>query len=216
MSMTRQLELNGTAARVPTSVSRTAGENAATAGPAEDGAFLVDGRAAVLFANAAARQLLAERDRLRLSQAALATPRPADTAALRRLIAAAAEGDAGGSLLIRRDERPSLLLLVMPLTVRIEWLGHEPLCAVILTKELARVGPLSLAAFARHYGLTPAQRALLHEIVKGDGAAAAAARLGISYATARCQLVQIYQKTYVGRQTELVRLALQWSAGPSA
>jgi len=216
MSITRQLELDGTAARVPTSVSRPSATNAATAGPAEDGAFLVDGRGAVLFANAAARQLLAEGERLRLSQAALATPRLPDTQALRRLIAEAAEGDAGGSLLIRRDERPSLLLLVMPLTARIEWLGHEPLCAVVLTKELARVAPLSLAALARHYGLTPAQGALLHEIVKGDGVAAAAARLGISYATARCQLVQIYQKTYVRRQTELVRLALQWSAGSSA
>jgi DNA-binding CsgD family transcriptional regulator len=58
--------------------------------------------------------------------------------------------------------------------------------------------------------LTPAQAALAREMIQADGVAAAAKRLGISYATARSHLAQIFQKTGTCRQAELIRLVLSW------
>jgi hypothetical protein len=44
------------------------------------------------------------------------------------------------------------------------------------------------------------------EILKGDGRAAAAARVNITVGTARTHLERIFEKTGVRRQAELVRL----------
>ncbi|HVV78576.1 MAG TPA: hypothetical protein VHD59_03035, partial [Pseudolabrys sp.] len=91
----------------------------------------------------------------------------------------------GGSLLIPRDDRSSLLVLVVPLRAETYGLGHERRGAIVFVKDPERPTRRSLAAFIEHFGLTPAQAAVANELVKGDGVAAAAARLGISRATAR-------------------------------
>jgi DNA-binding CsgD family transcriptional regulator len=96
------------------------------------------------------------------------------------------------------------------------WLLHERPAAIVFAKDLERAGTPSLTAFQRHYGLTPAQAALVRELAMGDGVAAAASRLGISYATARSHLLQVFQKTGTSRQAELVRLILQWNEGALA
>ena len=96
------------------------------------------------------------------------------------------------------------------------WYLDDPPSAVIFITDPERPAKPSLAAFAAYYGLTPAQAALAREMVKGDGVAAAAGRLKISYATARVHLLQIFQKTATCRQAELVRLMMEWSERPIA
>lgn len=177
----------------------------------EHGVILVDAGARVLFANRAAEAMLRDAGPLRLEGHRLAARRAADLAAVRRLIAAAAQRGTGGSLVMTREERPCLALHVMPVRAgSFEPFRDHP-SAILLIKDLERPPKPFLAVFARHFGLTPAQAALAHELVRGDGAAAAASRLGISYATARTHLLQIFQKTDVRRQAELVRLMLEWS-----
>jgi DNA-binding CsgD family transcriptional regulator len=61
------------------------------------------------------------------------------------------------------------------------------------------------------FGRTPAQAGLAREILQGDGVQAAAERLGISRATARTHLLEVFQKTGTSRQAELVRVILQHS-----
>ncbi|MEO1968414.1 MAG: hypothetical protein ABGW87_06845 [Sphingomonadaceae bacterium] len=61
------------------------------------------------------------------------------------------------------------------------------------------------------YHLTEAEIALTLEVCRGDGKAAAAARRGVTYATARSQLVSIFEKTGVHRQAELVKLLQEFS-----
>jgi DNA-binding CsgD family transcriptional regulator len=49
---------------------------------------------------------------------------------------------------------------------------------------------------------------LAARLARGDALAAAAAELGVSYATARTQLAVIFRKTDTNRQGELIRLLL--------
>ena len=58
----------------------------------------------------------------------------------------------------------------------------------------------------RTFGLTRAEAKLALEMRHGDGRRGAAARRGISYATARSHLTRIFDKMGVSRQAELVRM----------
>lgn len=179
-------------------------------------AIAVDAQARILFANRAAEALLGEGGGLRIERRQIATQRSADTAALRRLVAGAAEEGRDGSIVIARGTRPSLMIIVMPLKTEQGWHIHAPRGAMILIKDLERTAKPSLTVFAQYFGLTPAQTALALEILQGHGVATAAARLGVSYATARTHLLQIFQKTNTRRQAELVRLMLDWNEGGAA
>jgi DNA-binding CsgD family transcriptional regulator len=59
------------------------------------------------------------------------------------------------------------------------------------------------------FRLTPMQAAFAREIARGDGIDAAAARLGVSRATARTHLAAVFARTRTSRQAELVRLLLR-------
>jgi DNA-binding CsgD family transcriptional regulator len=176
--------------------------------------LLVGPDARVLFANRAADVMLAAHGGLRVKRTQLASRRVADTAALHRLIAATAQGGRGGSLVISREARPSLILLVLPLREENDSLVRQlTRVAIVFIKDLKAPVRLALTCFAEHFGLTPAQVTLANEIATGDGVGAAARRLGISYATARTQLLQIFGKTETRRQGQLIRLMMEWNLG---
>jgi DNA-binding CsgD family transcriptional regulator len=59
-----------------------------------------------------------------------------------------------------------------------------------------------------HFGLTPAEARLAVHLVTGESLRSAAAKLSISYETARSQLKNIFNKTGTGRQAELVVVIL--------
>jgi DNA-binding CsgD family transcriptional regulator/PAS domain-containing protein len=171
-----------------------------------DGVVLVDREARVLFANPAAEALLRANDGLRTEQRALATPRRAETAALRALIA----GD-GGTLAIARIGQAPLGLVIVPMRSEASWLIRERPAALVFIADGA-AEPVSLAERLRAiFGLTAAQAALAREIARGDGLDAAAERLGITRATARTHLANVFAKTGTRRQAELVRLLLRVS-----
>jgi DNA-binding CsgD family transcriptional regulator len=176
--------------------------------------LLVDPEARPLFAIRAAEALLAEGGSLRLERARLSARRVADTFALRRLIAATTHGGGGGSLVISRDARASLILLVLPLRDDADAvLRNFTRVALVFVKDLEAPLRLALSCFAEHFKLTPAQAMLANEIACGDGVGAAARRLGISYATARTQLLQIFGKTEARRQGQLIRMMMAWDVG---
>lgn len=173
--------------------------------------LLVDSRARVLFANRAAEAVLADRGSLRMERAQLSSRRVADTAALHRLIAGTVEGGGGGSLVISREARAAMIVLVLPLRAHSDPLLRH--VAIVFLKDLQAPVKLALECFAEHFRLTPAQATLANEIARGDGVGAAARRLGISYATARTQLLQIFGKTDACRQGQLIRLMMEWDLG---
>lgn len=176
--------------------------------------LLVDAGAQVLFANRAADDLLVERGSLRIERAQLSSRRLADTCALHRLIAATAQGGSGGSLVLSREARASMIVLVLPSGAQSDSLLRRfRRLAIIFIKDLEAPVQLALTCFAEHFRLTPAQASLAKEIARGDGVGAAAHRLGISYATARTQLLQIFGKTEARRQGQLIRLMMKWDLG---
>jgi DNA-binding CsgD family transcriptional regulator len=62
--------------------------------------------------------------------------------------------------------------------------------------------PIDLLRY--HFGLTPAEARLALHLVAGDALRSAAAKLSITYETARTELKNIFNKTVTCRQAELV------------
>jgi DNA-binding CsgD family transcriptional regulator len=177
----------------------------------EHAVILVSAQARVLFANRGADAILVDGKGLSIRKGRLAARRPSDDAALLRLIDNAARSRTGGSLAITREGRPSLLIIVMPPSAEARWAFHDPPSAILFVKDMERPATLSLTAFAHHFELSPAETAMVRELVRGDGAMAAAARLGISWTTARTHLSHVFQKTGMHRQAELIRLISEWN-----
>ncbi|MCJ8236703.1 helix-turn-helix transcriptional regulator [Peteryoungia algae] len=87
-------------------------------------------------------------------------------------------------------------------------LGHLRPAAILLLFDGMLERSNREASFRARFGLTEREASLAVEIMKGDGREAAAHRLGISVSTARMHLSNIFEKTGVHRQAELVRLLL--------
>ncbi len=174
----------------------------------DHGAILVDTKARILFANAAAEILLRGGAGLHVKDGRLSTCSAAETAALRGMIAGGENGIPGGLLTLRREDRSSLTLLVFPLRSETAWLAQRP-AAIVFVKDPEASGLPSRDEIRLLFGLTPAQAGLAREILQGDGIQATAERLGISPATARTHLLEVFHKTGTSRQAELVRVLLQ-------
>jgi DNA-binding CsgD family transcriptional regulator len=87
-----------------------------------------------------------------------------------------------------------------------DWLDtQEPAVLIQYTIPQRRIA-LKMRGLAKEFGLTPAERSVAIEIVKGDGRAATAQRLGISESTVRSHLSVIFEKVGVHRQSELIEL----------
>jgi DNA-binding CsgD family transcriptional regulator len=80
------------------------------------------------------------------------------------------------------------------------------LCVFISDPEANRLVPAGRLEAA--FDLTAAEARLAALLAAGDDLRSAAAKLRITYGTARARLAQIFQKTETRRQAELVRLLL--------
>ena len=175
--------------------------------------FLLTGDCRVVFANAKAEDFIRRGIGLRYERGRLVVTGPALTARLHVLAQQGAchktgEVHAGGTIeLCRSENRPPLVAHVIPLapirTLAIFDL-ERPAVAVFIVDPAAGFGA-QIRQFAARFGLTPAETRVLAEIIGGNGLLAAAARLNITYATAREQAKRILSKTGTTRQTELIR-----------
>jgi DNA-binding CsgD family transcriptional regulator len=176
------------------------------------GAMLVDAAARVLFANRAARSILAARDGLRSDPDGLRADTPAQTNDLRRRIGRAAAPAAGveappGSLaLARASGRRPLLALVTPAAGRGTARSKPAALVFVGDPELALAVPPE--RLRRLYGLTRAEAAVAVALLRGDDMRAVADGLGVTLATARTHLQRVFEKTGTRRQAELVSLLL--------
>lgn len=172
------------------------------------GAVLLDERARALQMNRAAEAILhdgrngsAKHGRLRLAS------REA-TEALER---ACATGEAT-AVSVRHPSGRVLPVVIVPMRRDV---GH-PLAgavAIALLGDPDRVPRLSCELLTRLYDLTPAQAAMATLLAEGKSLATSAVVLGITIATARDRLKQIFARTQTRRQADLVRLLL---TGPAA
>ena len=187
-------------------------------------AFLVDGIATVLRANAAGAALLAARDGLFDGPNGSGTLRATkldETATLHRLITEAVvnqgAGVNGGSPLCisRRAPHPPLVVTVLPIGSSSTTLGGLPPAAaalLLVTQPEARNGAPSLGLLRDTFNLTRAEAEVAARAAQGEEVARIAEGLGITPGTTRLHLHRIFEKTGVHRQAELALVLARLAA----
>lgn len=182
------------------------------------GVVLMDSSLSVRFANAAAVDF-ARIFGLSISKSGLTLPSPRFNERLQHLVNGALSADIpgnrepGGDLTYTRPGIGALQLRVFPLLS-----SHEPRLLgqrVQVAVFLVRPGPPKLNAgqLAEQFGLTVAESHLAVRLAEGRTVAEAAKAAGISMATARTHLRNIFAKTATSRQSELALLLLTSLAG---
>lgn len=176
------------------------------------GALLVGAGGTIRTANGMAERILAQGDGLKLKDKQLVCAKPAETAALDRLIGRCMRGavtaDEGMLQISRSEGRSALQVQCLPFPSSNWWPGFSQQLAMIFVVDPDARMEQQMQRLRQRYGLTPAEATLAWEIVRGGGRKTAAESRGISVATARSQLTSIFDKTGVRRQSELVRLFL--------
>jgi DNA-binding CsgD family transcriptional regulator/PAS domain-containing protein len=175
--------------------------------------FIVAGDCRLLWLNRAAEELLGSTAALAIRSGRLSLHDPDVARALRRAVAQLCdrEGQAGvGSFEapVRLEDGRSLALHVLPLTARPP--GDRASNAVILAGPR---GPQHdpCKTMGTLFGLTHSERRVLSCVAEGLPIAEIARRLNIGEATARTHLHQIFEKTGMRRQAELVALIASFS-----
>lgn len=179
------------------------------------GAILLDSRGSILEINEQAKRLLARHTGLLRSGEQVTAELPGDALrlaeAIRAVVAAALTGQriAPRQLSVRRGEGGAALHLSVMRPFEAAALKIDPGDPTVL---LLVVDPRAAAApvtgVCSLYGLTPAQSRLTRRLVEGESLAEAAAVLGLTCETARTYLKQVFAKTGVRRQANLVRMML--------
>jgi DNA-binding CsgD family transcriptional regulator len=178
------------------------------------GLFLLDADGRVRRANHVAERLAGEPDGLRLTDQQLTARNPADARRLYALISTAGTRDparrSGGSMALSTPgRRKPLSITVAPIGAE-RFAGFEtgPSILVCVTDLEAGVS-LPEQKLRDLFALSWAETRLALAIFEGLTQKEAAERFGLSIHTIHVQLAQVFEKTGVKRQAELMRLMMR-------
>ena len=174
----------------------------------QHGVALVALDGTMLYANVAAEDLLRRQDGLSLATGGrLAASRPAETNALRALLASCADPTGGGALSIPRPSgaRPFEVLAAPLSAANRRDVPQRASAIVFLHDPEAGVEPLP-GMLASLYRLTPAENRLATELLGHLTLGEIAEQRDVSLATLRTQLKGLFGKTGTNRQSELIGL----------
>jgi DNA-binding CsgD family transcriptional regulator len=173
--------------------------------------LLLDETGAVLFANAAAESLLAEKDGIAWDGRRLRAARPDATAALRTL----ARDGTGLLSLPRPSGRRPLVALAAPVLARSSgtWLAGPRPATVLFLRDPEVELCARADVLAATFGLTAAEARLAVAIAAGTTLEEHAASQHVTVHTVRSQLKAVFDKTGTHRQAQLVRVVMA-TAGP--
>lgn len=166
------------------------------------GMLLCRGDLSLLWANAAAQELLAGSSALALAGGTLLPHDRGDAIQLRKLVQSALSGE-GGNLIATLGARHDF-----PIHVRAVGSfdrNGTRIASLYLSGPASPVAP-DPQDIAQLFGLTPAEARLTAAIGAGKTLAEYAEESGIAVGTARNQLKQVLSKTYTDRQADLVRV----------
>jgi DNA-binding CsgD family transcriptional regulator/PAS domain-containing protein len=174
------------------------------------GAFLVDRRSKILYANCAGELLIANRNGLVLREGMLSASTDSASRKLHALIAAAAgkagERSGGTLALPRADPRSPLLAIVSPVrTDRHGFFCDGQFVLVCITDRDASAKP-SEHHLRDLFGLSRAESRIALQLLAGRSLHETARQMNVSYYTVRAHLAHVFDKTGTNRQAELVGL----------
>jgi DNA-binding CsgD family transcriptional regulator len=182
-----------------------------------DAVFLVDSRARIVFSNAAGETLLRRNVIIRSIQSLLAAVDPRANRLLQDAVIATEAGDlAAKGVAVALSPAPDQWLAhVMPISAstRAQAGIPEAATAAVFVRKATVETPSALETVAKLYKLTAMEVRVLQAVVDIGGAPVAAEALGISEATVKTHLRNLYQKTDCRRQADLVKL-VAGSASP--
>lgn len=172
--------------------------------------ILVDKLARPVFANSAAKTILARGDGLVANAGRLAAVSRADDAMLGKAIASVIDGESKGAQRVVAKRSGGRT----PYVLRIADAGKEDRArgdsarrlAAIFVKDRDETGATFASELGQAFGLTPAEARLADLIAFGHGLNEASDRLGITKNTARTHMKRIYAKTETDRPAALARL----------
>jgi DNA-binding CsgD family transcriptional regulator len=179
----------------------------------EAAVFLVGPEGAIAFANDPGRAMLRDGRMVREQDNTLRAASPKADHILRDIFASAEKGDAsvgvrGVAVPLTDTSQEQWFAHVLPLTSghrKQTGLAHAAVAAVFVRKT-APDAPPPLESIAKLYKLTASEIRVLDAVLKVSGIKAMAEMLGISQATVRTHLHNVFRKTGTGRQSELVKL----------
>lgn len=172
----------------------------------------VDDRGHLHYANAAAHRIFGESGFFDLGEdRVLRSKDPRETRRFHQFLAGTPMNEAIGE--VRTMFRFSLAERNEPITVTAIAAGdgHPPLINIIIS-DPATKGQAPPERLAIALGITPSEARVVHGLVEGGNVEDAARAAGVSISTARTYLKNVFSKTGVSRQAELVRLALLTAA----
>lgn len=173
--------------------------------------FLVDADLRVIDVNRQARHLL-DTGVLRISRSGALTGSGRDTGDdLARCVAGVLKhGNSRCHCLIHRRDGHPLTARVLP--TRQASLRHHA-TALVMVFDPDHHPDTDTALLEASYSLTQAEARVVRELIYAPTLPDTAARLNMSYATARTHLAHVFQKTQVSSQAELVSLVLRGGLG---
>lgn len=170
--------------------------------------LLLGERGHVLRMTAEMEAVFAEGDGLRCLRGRLSGGGGVADAAIGRFIGLLTTG-AGAPDACRVDRpsgKPAYVLTGYPLAGRARLLAPAEAVAMVTVVDPATMPPSLPRRWQRAYGLTPREMELAERMVAGQSLETAADHLAITKGTARVHLRQLFAKTDLNRQAELIRL----------
>jgi DNA-binding CsgD family transcriptional regulator len=179
----------------------------------EAAVLLVAADGAIAFANEPAKTMLAEGTKIRTVDNALRAISTETDRILRNIFEAAKNGDAsvgvrGVAVPLTTSSHERWFAHVLPLTSgnrRQTGLTYEAVAAIFI-RQTAPDAPAPLEAIARHHKLTASEVRVLDALLKVNSVKGMADALGLSQATVKTHLHNLFRKTGTRRQSELVKL----------
>jgi DNA-binding CsgD family transcriptional regulator/PAS domain-containing protein len=184
------------------------------------GVVLTNRSGTILHANRSAERMMRHGGPIQGVRGVLQAKAPAAARELRSAINLAAEdetslGKTGLAIRISQDNEPAQYAHVLPLSGGESRARLQPEAAAAVFVGSAGAQADGAEAMAAAFSLTSAETRLVGNLLAGRSLKESATALGVAMTTAKTHLENIFQKTAVRRQAELMQLAAR-VAGPAA
>jgi DNA-binding CsgD family transcriptional regulator len=180
------------------------------------GIVLLHADGKVLFANKAADEMCNRSRGLELAIDGLRAIGARDNQTLQRMIQAAAHGVDGAAPVTVRivaNTPGDCLTVCVTRSQAADFLNvaRDSIVAIFIS-DPARVPVPRPQMLSSLFGLTPAEARLAVLMIQGHTLRESAEHVGVTFATVRSQLIQIFQKTGTSRQSQLISLLMRLPA----